>query len=153
MAHAYCNLAAAAHKVNSRRRVTLASDEQPYRWSRRWFDDPPVGTINYDGGCDPEIYVGNGDWQPLDAPSREVAHLLGRESHRSQDSPHSRCLPWGTGRDLDLHEHRLPAHVEEDLLPIGQQIDERCYAREVGMLAMHGCMEGDAEVAADSDWR
>jgi hypothetical protein len=41
----------------------------PYRWSRRWYDDPPIGTINFDGGRNPEIYVGNGDWQPLDAAS------------------------------------------------------------------------------------
>ena len=37
----------------------------PYRWSQRWFDDPPVGTINFDGGRNPEIYLGNGEWQPL----------------------------------------------------------------------------------------
>jgi hypothetical protein len=28
--------------------------------------DPPVGTVNLDGGRNPEIYVGNGEWQPLD---------------------------------------------------------------------------------------
>jgi hypothetical protein len=27
---------------------------------------PPVGTVNLDGGRNPEIYVGNGEWQPLD---------------------------------------------------------------------------------------
>ena len=36
-------------------------EEQPYKWSQRWFDDPPVGTI-----AGPDIYVGNGEWQPLD---------------------------------------------------------------------------------------
>ena len=41
-------------------------DERPYKWSQRWFDDPPIGTINFDGGRSPEIYVGNGEWQPLD---------------------------------------------------------------------------------------
>jgi hypothetical protein len=27
-------------------------------------DDPPVGTINVDGGRNPEICMGNGKWQP-----------------------------------------------------------------------------------------
>jgi hypothetical protein len=40
--------------------------ERPYRWSQRWRDDPPVGNVNYDGGRNPEIYLGNGEWQPLD---------------------------------------------------------------------------------------
>ena len=35
------------------------------KWSQRWYDDPPVGTINFDGGRNPEIYVGNGEWQRL----------------------------------------------------------------------------------------
>ena len=49
---------------NERRRdVTFL--ERPYRWSQRWHDDPPIGTINYDGGSNPEIYMGDGDWQPL----------------------------------------------------------------------------------------
>lgn len=43
--HARCNLAAAAA-------VTNAAD----------------GSINYDGGRNPEVYVDNGEWQPLDAP-------------------------------------------------------------------------------------
>ena len=60
-----CNLAAGANKANGRRRPEPYV-QLPYRWSRRWFDDPPVGTINYDGGHNPEIYVGNGDWQPID---------------------------------------------------------------------------------------
>ena len=37
-----------------------------WRWSQRWFDDPPVGTVNLDGGRNPEIYIGNGAWWPLD---------------------------------------------------------------------------------------
>jgi len=28
--------------------------------------NPPVGTINLDGGRNPEIYVGNGEWVPLE---------------------------------------------------------------------------------------
>ena len=64
VSHAYCNLAAAADKSNERRRYVM-SVERPYRWSQRWHDDPPAGTINRDGGRHPEIYLGNGDWQPL----------------------------------------------------------------------------------------
>ena len=30
--------------------------------SYRWYDDPPIGTINVDGGRNPEIYLGNCDW-------------------------------------------------------------------------------------------
>jgi hypothetical protein len=33
------------------------------------FDDPPIGTVNLDGGRNPEIYLGNGEWQPLDEPA------------------------------------------------------------------------------------
>lgn len=63
--HARCNLAAGAHKTNGMRPVPHF-EERPYKWSQRWFDDPPVGTINNDGGRNPEIHVGNGEWQPLD---------------------------------------------------------------------------------------
>jgi hypothetical protein len=44
--------------------------QQPYRWSQRWYDNPPVGTINDDGGRNPEIYVGNGGWQPSRSHAR-----------------------------------------------------------------------------------
>ena len=57
--HARCNLAAAA--VTNDRRPLPHVEERPYRWSRRWFDDPPVGTI-----AQRDIYMGNGDWQPLE---------------------------------------------------------------------------------------
>ena len=66
VSHAGCNLSAGAHKVNGQRRATTGFKEHPYRWSQRWFDDPPIGTINFDGGRNPEIYLGNGEWQPLD---------------------------------------------------------------------------------------
>ena len=61
VSHAYCNLSAGANKANGRRRPEPYV-QLPYRWSRRWFDDPPVGTINFDGGRNPEIHVGNGEW-------------------------------------------------------------------------------------------
>ena len=64
VSHASCNLSAGANKPNARRRPEPYV-QQPYRRSRRWYDDPPIGTINYDGGRNPEIYLGNGEWQPL----------------------------------------------------------------------------------------
>ena len=66
VSHATCNLKAGADKVNGRRRATVARQEDPYKWSQRWFEDPPFGTINYDGGRNPEIYLGNGDWVPYE---------------------------------------------------------------------------------------
>jgi hypothetical protein len=39
-------------------------EEKPYRWSQRWHDDPPVGTIVL--GDERVIYLGNGVWQALD---------------------------------------------------------------------------------------
>jgi hypothetical protein len=38
-------------------------EERPYKWSQRWHDDPPIGTIVY--GHERVIYLGNGEWQPL----------------------------------------------------------------------------------------
>ena len=64
VSHAACNLRDGAHKTNGKRRPHPFV-QQPYRWSQRWFDDPRVGTINYDGGRNPQIYLGNGEWQPL----------------------------------------------------------------------------------------
>lgn len=37
-------------------------DELPYKWSQRWFDDPPVGTTVVAGGGLVEVYLGNGLW-------------------------------------------------------------------------------------------
>jgi hypothetical protein len=39
-------------------------EEMPYRWSQRWHDDPPIGTIVL--GHERVIYLGNGVWQALD---------------------------------------------------------------------------------------
>ena len=57
--HATCNLRAAAAVTNGRRPLPHF-EVRPYRRSQRWFADPLVGTI---AGRD--IYVGNGEWQPL----------------------------------------------------------------------------------------
>jgi hypothetical protein len=58
VSHSYCNLAAAAHKSNdSRRHPTEA--QRPYRWSQRWCEDPPAGTVVFNGGNPIEVF--NGD--------------------------------------------------------------------------------------------
>jgi len=59
--HARCSLAAAA--ITNGRRPQPQFVERPYKWSQRWRDDPPIGTIVY--GNEHVIYMGNGDWQPL----------------------------------------------------------------------------------------
>jgi hypothetical protein len=63
VSHASCNLRDGANKTNGKR--PPPPPEKPYKWSQRWYDDPPIGTINLDGGRNPEIYIGNGEWQPL----------------------------------------------------------------------------------------
>ena len=62
VSHPTCNLRDGAKKTNGRRGPDLFI-EQPYRWSQRWHDDPP-GTIVF--GHERVIYLGNGEWQPLD---------------------------------------------------------------------------------------
>ncbi len=52
-----------ANKTNARRPPDPYI-ERPYRWSRRFYDDPPIGTIVY--GDEQVISLGNGEWQPLD---------------------------------------------------------------------------------------
>jgi hypothetical protein len=37
-------------------------EEQPYVWSQRWFDDPPVGTIVNAGDGLVEVYLGAEQW-------------------------------------------------------------------------------------------
>ena len=54
VSHAYCNLAAGAAKTNRQRRHTYV--EQPQRWSQRWHDDPPIGTVVL--GHEQVIYLG-----------------------------------------------------------------------------------------------
>ena len=38
-------------------------EETPYRWSRRWSQEPPVGTEVFLGGRLVEVHVGRGIWQ------------------------------------------------------------------------------------------
>ena len=64
VSHATCNLRDGANKTN-RRRPPQPFVEMPHRWSQRWYDDPPIGTVVL--GHERVIYIGNGEWQPLDA--------------------------------------------------------------------------------------
>jgi hypothetical protein len=41
--------------------------EEPKRWSRRWCDEPPVGTQVFLGGGLVEVHVGRGMWQTVAA--------------------------------------------------------------------------------------
>ena len=41
--------------------------ERPYKWSRRWHEEPPVGTEVFLGGGLFEVHVGGGVWQTVDA--------------------------------------------------------------------------------------
>ena len=43
-------------------------EETPYRWSRRWCDEPPVGTTVRLGGGLVEVHVGRGIWQTVSEP-------------------------------------------------------------------------------------
>jgi hypothetical protein len=40
-------------------------EEQPYRWSQGWYDDPPVGTEVLLGDGLVDVYVGRGVWQTV----------------------------------------------------------------------------------------
>ena len=39
--------------------------EQAYRWSQRWFDDPPIGTTANLGDGMVEVHLGGGAWQSI----------------------------------------------------------------------------------------
>ena len=67
-AHQSCNARAGWEKMvaSNGNRVDL---QQPYRWSQRWYDDPPPGTtVNLGDGL-VEIYIGRGNWQTIPAGS------------------------------------------------------------------------------------
>jgi hypothetical protein len=40
-------------------------DETPYKWSRRWSEQPPVGTEVFLGTGLLEVHVGRGIWQTV----------------------------------------------------------------------------------------
>ncbi len=46
-----------------------ALEEQPYKWSQRWSEDPPPGTTVNLGNGFAEMYIGNGIWQTVNRRS------------------------------------------------------------------------------------
>jgi hypothetical protein len=42
-------------------------EEEPGRWSRRWYQEPPVGTEVRLGGGFVEVHVGGAVWQTVAA--------------------------------------------------------------------------------------
>jgi hypothetical protein len=67
-AHARCNAQAGAAKTNAARAETM-------RWSRRWYDEPPLGTEVFLGDGLVEIHVGRGICgRPSLASSNSAVH-------------------------------------------------------------------------------
>jgi hypothetical protein len=66
VSHAACNLRDGAHKVNGKRRANLVSEQKPYRWSQRWFDDPPAGTIVFLADGTADLCIGNAQWLTIE---------------------------------------------------------------------------------------
>jgi hypothetical protein len=63
--HATCNARAGAEKLLGLNGNGAFRDEAPYRWSRRWYEEPPVGTeVVGDGFAD--VHVGRGIWQTVE---------------------------------------------------------------------------------------
>jgi hypothetical protein len=52
--------------------VPLTAPRPTHIWHARSVGAHPIGTINFDGGRNPEIHVGNGEWQPLLARANDL---------------------------------------------------------------------------------
>ena len=76
--HAKCNHRAGWEKMvasangshlGTGKRMDL--EEQPYKWSQRWSEDPPPGTtVNISGSPGfVELYIGTGVWQTVNRRS------------------------------------------------------------------------------------
>jgi hypothetical protein len=64
--HKSCNARAGWEKMIASNGNRVDLEEQPYRWSQRWSDDPPVGTQVGLGNGMCEVYLGAGQWsQPV----------------------------------------------------------------------------------------
>ena len=59
-------------------------DEVPTRWSRRWFDEPAVGTQVFLGDGLVEVYVGCGIWQTVSGVRPWLSWLSPRRRRGSQ---------------------------------------------------------------------
>ena len=68
--HASCNARAGWEKmVASANGHGGGLDEEPYKWSHRWSEDPPPGTTVNVGNGFVEVYLGNGVWQTVNRRS------------------------------------------------------------------------------------
>jgi hypothetical protein len=65
--HQSCNSRAGWEKMVAAYGNAHDFREEPYRWSRRWHDEPPVGTEVLLGDGLVEIHVGRGIWQTVAA--------------------------------------------------------------------------------------
>jgi hypothetical protein len=63
--HRSCNRSAGWEKMVASNGNGQALLEAPYRWSRRWCDEPPVGTEVFLGNGLVEVHVGRGIWQTV----------------------------------------------------------------------------------------
>lgn len=73
--HESCNARAGLEKMLTGLNGNGAfREEHPGRWSRRWYNDPPVGTEVFLGNGLVEIHVGRGVWaQTVAAESSRLA--------------------------------------------------------------------------------
>jgi hypothetical protein len=63
--HASCNARAGWEKRVAVNGNGGSLQEQPYKWSQGWFEDPPPGTtVNLGDGL-VEVYLGRGIWQTV----------------------------------------------------------------------------------------
>jgi hypothetical protein len=63
--HQRCNSRAGWEKMVGRNGNCAGLEERPYRWSQRWFADPPIGATVNAGDSLVEVHVGNGVWHTV----------------------------------------------------------------------------------------
>jgi hypothetical protein len=63
--HAACHARADAEKPLGINGHDALYEERPYKWSRRWYDDPPPGTEVLLGDGLIEMHVGRGIWETV----------------------------------------------------------------------------------------
>ena len=69
--HQRCNSRAGWERMVSLNGSAGGFEERPYKWSQRWFQDPPVGTTVNLGDGMVEVHVGGGLWQTIARASLE----------------------------------------------------------------------------------
>jgi hypothetical protein len=63
--HRSCNRSAGWEAMVGKNGNGHIVEEVPTRWSRRWFDDPALGTEVFLGDGEIEVNVGRGIWQTV----------------------------------------------------------------------------------------